>query len=144
MNEPTGNSCFSCGYSLSGLAVADGLFKCPECGALQTISYTSAPPAGVLDLVRTHPFVLLSPLAVSLAAGAVHWFAPRTLLAMMCLVAASLWTLFIPALYLLISIVMCFFSVPGRLQRIVFFAAWLAIGLLSMFGVGMAIDAFLR
>lgn len=144
VSEQSANACYSCGYSLKGLALADGLFKCPECGALQTISYTTAPKDKSLHLVRKHPLVLLSPVAVSLAMGATQWLAPRTIFATMFIVVASLWTLFIPALYLLISIVMCFFSVPGRMQRIVFFAAWLALGVLSMFGVGLLIDAFGR
>lgn len=144
MNEPSGNACYSCGYSLSGLAVADGLFKCPECGALQTISYTTAPKDKALELVSKHPLVLLSPIAVALALGTVLWLAPSTIFATMFVVVASLWTFFIPALYLLISVVMVFFRVPGRMQRIVFFTAWLAIGVLSMFGVGMAVDALSR
>ena len=38
MSDPTGSACYSCGYSLKGLAVVDGRASCPECGTSQDIA----------------------------------------------------------------------------------------------------------
>ncbi len=139
MSETAGNACYSCGYSLKGLAVADGLFKCPECGSLQTISYTTTPQVGAFDLIHKYPLVWLSPIAVNLVLTGIVWFAPKTILGFMAIVAAALWNVFLPGLYLLISIAMCFFRVPGRMQRAIFFTAWLAVGVACTIGFGLVI-----
>lgn len=144
MNEPSANACYSCGYSLKGLAVADGLFKCPECGSLQTISYTTAPRAGALDLFRKYPLVWLSPLATGVVVIGAQWLVPDTLFSFIVMIAVLLWNVFLPALYFLISIVTIAFRVPGRLQRIVFFLAWLAVGFASIVGVGTVMNALGR
>jgi hypothetical protein len=134
VSEQSANACYSCGYSLKGLAVADGLFKCPECGSLQTISYTTLPRYGALDLIRKHPLMLASPIGVAVMLGLVSWAAHETVASAMALTIALLWNILIPALYLIITVIMSFVRVPGLLQRILFFAAWLVIGVASMMG----------
>lgn len=135
MNEPTANACYSCGYSLTGLALADGLFKCPECGALQTVSYTTEPRIGAWDLVRQHPVMLASPIAVAAMLGGVEWGGRETVVWIMVFTGALLWNLFVPALFLLITVAMFFVRAPGLLQRALFFTAWLAVGVASLVGM---------